>query len=376
MLAHLSNSGQSQESNQEVRSKAFINFSLWDQGSDFRKKQSTCQWFPVGEGSESIKSTPPLLRREPTESKHEGRTRENHRNTAILIRTCCKKKRKKETRQFSIPLNDQATLHSTAGNEVQGTGRDSHKTIYVHTYWTGSQRLYSYMFIVGDNEKIYFLYFYLHAFSLGTHTYKVRIPLPSFPLGDPLLETDNCKGSAFREGPSLGIQTSTLIRAPCLLFTSQRIQPHLGRLTEHRKLKSSMQKFNSGNTHQLQQEFFHLSRDSFKFLNLRDHWDFTKVCCWSGNVNKYEKHINQSSALNQEFWTQVHINCHRVSGLLSDTITSKELFCSLGEHDSGKKGLLFQVLTINSNCNTDVLWLKSFWGLTTHFRVEFKLAGI
>ena len=103
------------------------------------------------------------------------------------------------------------------------------------------------MLIVGDNEKIYFLYFYLHAFSLGTHTYKVRIPLPSFLLGDPLLETDDCKGSAFREGPPLGIQTSTLIRAPFLLFTSQRIQPHPGRLTEHTKLKSSMQKFNSGN---------------------------------------------------------------------------------------------------------------------------------
>lgn len=41
----------------------------------------------------------------------------------------------------------------------------------------------------------------------------------------------------------------------------------------------------------------------------------------------------------------------------------------------GEKGLLFQCLTMKSNHDINIL-LRSFWGLTGDFSVEFKLAGI
>lgn len=42
-----------------------------DQGSDFCKKQSTHQWLPVSEGSESVRRASPLLRREPPRASSE-----------------------------------------------------------------------------------------------------------------------------------------------------------------------------------------------------------------------------------------------------------------------------------------------------------------
>lgn len=44
-------------------------YSYRDQGSDFCKKQSTRQRFPISEGSESVRSAPPLLRREDSLSR-------------------------------------------------------------------------------------------------------------------------------------------------------------------------------------------------------------------------------------------------------------------------------------------------------------------
>lgn len=44
-------------------------YSYRDQGSDCCKKQSTRQWFPISEGSESVRSALPLLRREDSPSR-------------------------------------------------------------------------------------------------------------------------------------------------------------------------------------------------------------------------------------------------------------------------------------------------------------------